>query len=148
MGTINNYVLTDINGKAKTAIYQSYVTVSNWQNTGISDNTNSGNWPAVMAAYHYVTNGTQMGDWYIGSAGEYALMENMRQSWSIKMGLINAVYPNDCITAINIIGQDGCNIWTSTEADNDKNYVMKFGRGLFSVNNKDTKNQVIPLLQY
>lgn len=89
-----------------------------------------------------------MGDWYIGGAGEYALMENMRQSWSIKMGLINAVYQNDCMTALNIIGQDGGNIWTSTEADNDKNYVMKFGRGLFSVNNKDTKNQVIPLLQY
>ena len=58
LGTINNYALTDINGKAKTAIYQSYVTVSNWQNTGVSDNTNSGNWPAVMAAYHYAPNGT------------------------------------------------------------------------------------------
>lgn len=153
LGTIGDYVLTDIDGKTKTAIYLSYVTVENWQTSIIGDNANTGNWPAVMAAWHYAPSGTQQGDWYIGACGEYALMENLRSEFVNKIELINATYPNDCYAAPLIDNSnDGFEIWTSTERSNGQNYRMNVRRGQFGSKSKKTKTNTnkyaIPLLQY
>ena len=148
LGTIGNYALTDINGKAKTTIYQSYVTVENWQNVAIPDNANTGNWNAVMAAYHFAPNGTQMGDWYIGACGEYALMEDLRTTFASKINLIHESYPTDSYAAPSTDNNTGWQIWTTTEYDNGNQYRMHIRKGQFGSKPKTDKKYVVPLLQY
>ena len=151
LGTVNAYALTDINGKAKTAIYQSYVTTENWQTSEILDNANPGNWPAVEAAWHYAPSGTQQGDWYIGACGEYALMHNLRTVWSQKIAAIKTVYPNACYAPIDMTNttSDAFQFWTTTER-NAQNYRMNIQRGVLGSKSKNEKNNkfAIPLLQY
>jgi hypothetical protein len=154
LGTIGDYAVTDIDGKTKTAIYQSYVTAENWQTSIIGDNANPGNWPAVMAAWHYAPSGTQQGDWYIGACGEYALMENLRSTFVDKITLIHTSYPNDCYEAplVDNTNINGFEIWTATERDNGQQYRINTRKGQFGTKAKNVKTNgskyCIPLLQY
>lgn len=142
LGTIGDYALTDINGKAKTAIYLTNVTEENWQtNNAIADSSAAGHWPAVEVSWRYSPNGTKQGDWYIGTVGEYALMENLRDDVETKLTQINSIY-SDCISNIDH------EIWTSTERDNGQNYRMNVPLGQFGSKAKTDKKGVLPMLQY
>ena len=142
LGTIGDYALTDIDGKAKTAIYLTNVTEENWQtNDTIEDSRATGHWPAVEVTWRVSPNGSQKGDWYIGAAGEYALMENLRDDVETKLTQINNVY-SGCISSINN------EIWTSTERDNGQNYRMNVDQGQFGSKSKTEKKCVLPMLQY
>ena len=142
LGTIGDYALTDIDGKAKTAIYLTNVTEENWQTiNGILDSSDTGHWPAVEVSWRYSPNGTQQGDWYIGAVGEYALMENLRDDVNTKLSQIHNVY-SSCISGISN------EIWTSTERDNGQNYRMNVGQGQIGSKSKTDKKGVLPMLQY
>lgn len=66
LGTVNEYAMTDINGKNKTAIIISNaISQSTWQtDTSITNESGSGYAPAACCCYRYHTLGTQAGDWY------------------------------------------------------------------------------------
>lgn len=141
LGTIGDYALTDIDGKAHTGAFLEYVTETNWQTSTIADSSATGHWPAVELSWRFSPNGTQQGDWYIGAVGEYALMENLRDTVETKLTQIHAIYSN-CIDGISN------EIWTSTERSNNENYRMNVSIGQFGSKAKTMKKCVLPMLQY
>lgn len=116
LGEVNKYAATDIDGKNKTNIILRYATSpENWKiNTIITNNANSGNYPAVCCCWRYHTISTQQGDWYLGAAGEMLIILHKKSSINNILNNLNSLYPNNCIH--NLVEH---NYWTSTEFFHD-----------------------------
>ena len=145
LGTVNQYAVTDIDGKNKTT--KILATVSgqpNWQTDASIDN-NSGTYyaPAACCCWRYHTLGTQQGDWYLGSCAEISMFVVKRNEINTKLGIINATYPNDCISSINYN-----RYWTSTEYNNNTVYFIANSDGSIGKFNKNYSARTIGILSY
>lgn len=150
LGNVNTYISTDIDGKNTTSLILQHADgQENWRtDQSIINSTNNGIFPAVCCCARYHTLGTQGGDWYLGAAGENAIMIHYTPEINDKLQQISAIYPNDCITQI----QRGTEVyWTSTHASSYfsdiffNNYGQNAGIGYDSPSNY---YGVIAMLQY
>jgi hypothetical protein len=145
LGNINEYVVTDIDGKNKTTKFLSIATDQlTWQtDTSIINNYNGNYAPAACCCWRYHTLGTQAGDWYLGAGGEMCMIIFKSPDINTKLTAINAIYPNDCIDSL------ASTYWTSTEYDNGKNaYFIKPLNGYISNEDKRVGFNILALLQY
>ena len=145
LGTVNEYTVTDIDGKNKTdKILTTAVGQSTWQtDISINNDYHSGYAPAACCCARYHTLGTQSGDWYLGSGGEMSMIVIKKIDINTKLAVINAIYPNDCI---NLLSNDP--IWTSTENNGNNAYNIRVNDGLIYKDAKGNNYNVISLLQY
>ena len=145
LGTVNQYAVTDIDGKNKTTKILATVSgLPNWQTDASIDN-NSGTYyaPAACCCWRYHTLGTQQGDWYLGSCAEISMFVVKRNEINTKLGIINATYPNDCISSINYN-----RYWTSTEYNNNTVYFIDNSDGSIGKFNKNYSARTIGILSY
>ena len=145
LGTVNEYAMTDINGKNKTAIIISNaISQSTWQtDTSITNDSGSGYAPAACCCYRYHTLGTQAGDWYLGGCGEMSIILARKTSINTKLAAIYTIYPNVCIDSLY-----SAYYWTSTSCDAwGVYYVSTYNANVTPYENRDA-NLVMALLQY
>ena len=145
LGTVNQYTVTDIDGKNKTNKILTYATgQSNWQTSiSITNNYNNYYTPAACCCWRYHTLGTNQGDWYLGSCGEMGVIVEKRNEINIKLAEINTIYDNDCINFLN-----NNRYWTSTEYDSKNIYFIRTDDGRVMSNTKNSDYYVIAILQY
>jgi len=149
LGTINQYAMTDIDGKNKTTnIFEYAHRQQNWQTDEyIDNNTNNSSAPAACCCWRYHTLGTQQGDWYLGAAGEMCMILAKKIDINTKLALISAVYPNDCISSL---ADD--KYWTCTEYGGQHVYSINTDTAWLGISyySKSTYGNfnTIALLQY
>ena len=145
LGSVNEYAVTDIDGKNKT---DKLITTANaqlnWRIDTTIDNSGGTNYaPAACCCVRYYTLGTNSNNWYLGAGGEMSIIVVKRNDINIKLSAINAIYPNDCIASL-----DNKEYWTSTEDTNNNAYNINTEDGGIGGNDKGTNKNVIALLQY
>ena len=146
LGTVNQYAVTDIDGKNKTT--KILATVSgqpNWQTDASIDN-NSGTYyaPAACCCWRYHTLGTQQGDWYLCGCGEMSIIVARKTDINNKLTTISTVYSNDCIDSLS----ENNGYWTSTEYNDNISYRVYLGSANISNDYKNNNLNVIAMLQY
>ena len=145
IGTVNQYAMSDIDGKNKTnKIIVTATSQSTWQtDVSIVNNQNSGYAPAACCCARYHTLGTQAGDWYLGACGEMIMILVQKTDINAKLAAINAIYPNDCINMLENIS-----LWTSTESGGYGVYYVNTTNALVNKYLKNDSYNAIALLQY
>jgi hypothetical protein len=125
LGAVNQYAVTDIDGKDKTDKLLDNVSAQpNWLTDNTIKNSDQGCAPAACCCARYHTLGTQAGDWYLGASGEMSMIAAKISLINTKLASINAVYPN------NSFGSLIDNIhWTSTEANEYSVFLIQLGTG-------------------
>ena len=98
LGTINESIVTDINGKTNTRNILLLATgQANWQtDTSITNMCDNNYAPAACCCARYHTLGTQAGDWYLGACGEQTMILTYKTKINEKTGLIECedIYPS------------------------------------------------------
>jgi len=125
LGAVNQYAVTDIDGKDKTdKLLDTVLAQPNWLTDNTIQNEDQGRAPAACCCARYHTLGTQVGDWYLGASGEMSIIAAKISLINTKLASINAVYPN------NSFGSLIDNIhWTSTEANEYSVFLIQLGIG-------------------
>lgn len=123
--------ITDMNGKANTEAVLKYATAqTDWRTaSAITNNKESGYYPAFECAWRYHTSGTVQGDWYVPAAGQlsYVIGDEDR---------LNTV--NEVLTTLGskiIEGDVSKSYLTSTE--NKSNLIWGYGGYPLSYENKN-----------
>jgi len=113
LGTVNMYALTDIDGKSKTYKYINLATAqSDWKtDETITNNSESGYFPAACVCWRYHTKGTYQGSWYLPALGEIMMVVQYKTQINTILNQIHTLYPNDCMYYLNTSG----GVLTSTE---------------------------------
>lgn len=145
LGTVNQFVVTDIDGKNKTEKILATVTAqSDWITaTTITNKSAKGYAPAACCCARYHTLGTQAGDWYLGAAGEMSMIVVQKTQINAKLAQIATQYPNDCISSL------GDNTyWSSTEYIGYTVYSVRTSNGEICRDDKDYNDNVISMLQF
>lgn len=126
----------DFNGTNNTqTLLRLATSQSNWRTaSSITNDGNSGYYPAACCCWRYSTEGTSQGNWYLPSCGEmgYAVPY---------LNKINEIIHTMCITYGSSIGVELYNsgsYWMSTEKDNNYAWTVGFGAGF--VGNSASKN--------
>ena len=144
LGAVNQYGVTDIDGKNKTMkIATTATSQSNWQTDNVIQNQGNGYTPIVCCCLRYHTQGTNAGDWYLPAGGELSMIIIMRDEINAKLSLISEIYSTDCI---NSLGSD--DYWTSTECNADTVYCIGTYDGGMGQVNKYADHPSMALLQY
>jgi hypothetical protein len=145
LGTVNEFAVTDINGKAKTVKWVAAATAQpNWKtDSTITNSQESGYSPAACCCYRYHTLGTSAGDWYLGAGGEMAMINVLRDEINTKLTAINAVYSDTCISSISDAA-----IWSSTEYGSNHAYIIDTHRGDINYIRKLNDFRVLALFAY
>jgi len=145
LGTVNQYAVTDIDGKNKTdKILATATAQATWQtDTSIIDNSGANYAPAACCCARYHTLGTHAGDWYIGAVGEMSIIVVKRNEINEKLAAINTIYSNDCITNINY-----GDYLTSTEYNNNSLYLVNTSMGDICSDRKNSRIRSLAILQY
>lgn len=148
LGTVNQYVVTDIDGKNKTnKILATATSQSTWMtDTSIINSRNAGYTPAACCCARYHTIGTEAGDWYLGAAGEMSMIATLRDDINNKLAQIAAVYSTDSISALT--GDDYNDYWSSTEYSSSYAYYLSIDYGYPYCTSKSNKYCVIAMLAY
>lgn len=144
LGSVNQYIVTDIDGKNRT---ENIITIvqsqPNWRTDNHIDNQGWQHTPICCCCLRYHTLGTQAGDWYLGAGGEFSMVIVMRNEINAKLALIAEVYPDDSISSLA-----SADFWTSTEKDSDYAYgIGTYDGGIGGINKYGDKPG-IALLQY
>ena len=144
LGAVNQYAVTDIDGKDKTDKLLDTVSAQpNWLTDNTIQDEDQGCAPAACCCARYHTLGTQAGDWYLGASGEMSMIAAKISLINTKLASINAVYPN------NSFGSLIDNIhWTSTEANEYSVFLIQLGIGQVYSYDKYYPANTIALLQY
>ena len=139
----SGYVLGDIDGKSNTQVWLDAASAqSGWQTAStITNNGNPGYSPAACCCARYHTNGTNAGDWYLGAAGEMAMIITNLKAINTKLGLINAQYSTHCISSLL-----ANYYWSSTECSSNDTYYVLTDDGRIDDYYKDTSYYVVALL--
>lgn len=145
LGTVNQYTVTDIDGKNKTqTLIATATTQSTWRtDSSITNNGNNNYAPAACCCQRYHTLGTYAGNWYLGAGGEMSIIVVRRNEINSKLLAVSNIYPNDCISSLTN-GEH----WTSTEDSSINAYNINTNDGGIGGNNKSTSKYVIAILQY
>ena len=151
LGEVNEYVITDINGKNNTNLMLQTVTNQpTWQTDNSIYNLNPGIGyaPIACCCARYHTLGTQSGNWYLGATGEMSMFAYLTPDINNKLSAISKLYPNDCI---NILSDNG--YMTSTEINSVKIYTIYIHSANVygdtkDVNSGNPKHIGIAMLQY
>ena len=145
LGEINQYAVTDIDGKNKTSKILTMATAqSNWQTAEtIANEKDSGYAPAACCCWKYYTLGTQQGDWYLPAGGEISMIVVQKPEINVKLNAIATIYSNNCINAIS-----NSTYLTSTEISQFGLFRAGIDLGGISYSGKADNNYVIALLQY
>lgn len=145
LGTVNSYLVTDIDGKNKTNMILATATAqSDWRTAlTITNEGGEGYAPAACCCARYHTLGTQAGDWYLGAVGEMCMAIVQKTNINTKLAAINEIYYNDCINAL-----DGL-FPTCDEVGASQIYLVKPSNGAILKNGgKESTFEVIAMLQY
>lgn len=152
LGTINTYVVTDIDGKSKTnKLLETITNQPNWRTDNyVSNQTGAGYAPAATCCAKYHTLGTQSGDWYLGACGEMSMIIVQTMSINTKLQQINNIYPNYCINKLDYESEEyySYDLWTSTEYDTNCAASLNFKTGTINKAYKSNSEYVIAMLQY
>ena len=145
LGTVNTYVMTDIDGKNKTEkILVTATAQSTWETDERISNEQGINYaPAACCCARYHTLGTQAGDWYLGACGEMCMITAQKTNINTKLSAIATLYPNDCVSSF-----DNAVLWTSTEYNHYEVYRVSTLDGDVGRISKTESQQVLALLQY
>lgn len=137
------YVLGDIDGKSNTQVWLNAVTAQPlWQSdSSITNNSGAGYSPAACCCARYHTIGTNAGDWYLGGAGEMAMIITNLKAINTKLGLINAQYSTYCISSLSAYSY-----WSSTEYNSNRAYIVYTYNGDISHYSEHNHIYVIALL--
>ena len=144
LGAVNQYVVTDIDGKNKTTkILVTATGQPTWQTDISITNTYEANYaPAACCCARYHTLGTSAGDWYLGACGEMCMILVNKTDINTKLATINTIYTNDCINSLSNY------YFTSTEYDNSCAYSIDTVRGKISYGSKGANLHILAMLQY
>lgn len=127
-------ILSNFDGVGNTRIYLELATAqSDWKTaSAITNGYSSGYYPAACCCWRYHTNGTNQGDWYLPSCGEFGyVIARLNKIQSAIMNLKTAGFKGTVL----IVEQN--QYWTSSEY-NDKDswlvslmngYIGSFSRG-------------------
>ena len=142
----NIYAITHVNGKYNSNLMlENSTQQQNWQTADtITNNNDSGYFPAACCCWRYQTLGTIQGDWYLGGCGELVMLAIYKNNINNLLSQLSQIYPNYCMASLPE------NIWygTSTLQKNSVEYylvnttngnVMCYGK---------TSPRIIALLQY
>lgn len=145
LGSVNQYAMTDIDGKNKTIKMINTVTgQSTWQtDTSIINNKSAGYAPAACCCSRYYTLGTKAGDWYLGACGEFAIIIQKKTEIVSKLVMINSSYPNNCISSLRTN-----DYYTATEYNSGYAYTISPGNGYINYSGKGYYELIIAMLQY
>ena len=145
LGTVNQYAVTDIDGKNKTdKILDTATAQATWRTDTSITNLSATNYaPAACCCARYHTLGTKVGDWYLGACGEISTIIVKRDEINTKLALINAIYPNNC--ASSLTNDSYC---TSTEYMDATAYCASTNNGIIGSRAKNLNGPVIAMLQY
>ena len=146
LGTVNAYVVTDIDGKNKTdKILAEATAQTTWRtDLSIDNQLEEGYTPGACCCWKYHTLGTQQGDWYLPACGEIAILAVKRNEINTKLAAINTLYPNDCIDGLHYN-----HFLTSTECNNERMYYVDTNTGKISTYTKSYYYMsVIAMIQY
>lgn len=145
LGTVNEFAVTDIDGKSKTNKWLEAATAQpNWQtDSTIINNTGEGYSSAACCCARYHTLGTSAGDWYLGAGGEMSIIAVLRDDINAKLQQINTIYPNNCIASLG-----NAYYWTSTEYSANNLYRIGINNGNVSYRTKVDYCHVLAMLHY
>lgn len=145
LGAVNQYAVTDIDGKNKTDLILATATSqSTWQtDTSITNNSNAGYAPAACCCARYHTVGTEAGDWYLGAAGEMSMIIEYKTAINTKLAQIAAVYASDSISSLVNSGH-----WSSTEYSSNYAYFVSTINGYVYYGNKFNNFNVLAMLTF
>lgn len=144
LGTVNDYAVTDIDGKVKTnKMLETATAQANWRtDSTITLDYRSNYAPSACCCWRYHPLGTEQGDWYLGSCGEISMMIAKKTNINTKLAAINAIYPNDCISSLAVQ-------WylTSTKYSTACPWMLSSYNGRVK-RNENESYYVLALLQY
>ena len=145
LGAVNQYAVTDIQGREKTnLILASATSQSTWMtDTSITNEDSAGYAPAACCCARYHTVGTETGDWYLGASGEMCMIIVQKPAINAKLAQIAAVYSTDSISSL----ADN-SYWSSTEHKSSEAFGVGAGSGSISYGGKDYNYSVVAMLQY
>ncbi len=145
LGDINQFAVTDIDGKNKTEKLLATATAqSDWRTAEtITSNDKVGYAPAACCCARYHTLGTQENDWYLGACGEMSMILVKQNEINTKLAAINTIYQNDCISSLF-----NREYWTSSEYNNDRAYEINTSSGNIKNDFKINNHNIIAMLQY
>jgi len=126
LGAVNQYAVTDIQGREKTdLILASATSQSTWMtDTSITNESDAGYAPAACCCARYHTTGTEVGDWYLGALGEMCMIIVQKTAINAKLAQIAAVYASDSISSLA-----KSFYWSSTEYDSNSVYIVNTNFG-------------------
>ena len=138
----SGYVLGDIDGKSNTQVWLDAASAqSGWQTASTITNTSDpGYSPAACCCARYHTNGTNAGDWYLGAAGEMAMIITNLAAINAKLTQINAIYSSYCISSL-----DAYCYWSSTESNSVGTYYVDTEIGYIDLDIKDNSYCVVAM---
>ena len=150
----------DINGKANTAALLAAYTAEDYRTTitkGTSGQKNTNNYiisngyglyddgysPAAACCWRYHTLGTNQGDWYLGAAGEMAMIATNLGQIQARLWEITEKYPVACFSQLDDYGY-----WSSSEYSSGYAFVVNLdlSEGYLCYGNKNLDYGVVPLL--
>jgi hypothetical protein len=145
LGTVNQYAVTDIQGREKTdLILASATSQSTWMtDTSITNESGAGYAPAACCCARYHTVGTETGDWYLGASGEICMIIVQKTTINAKLAQIAAVYSTD---SISLLANN--KYWSSTEYDSNNAFRVDANDGYVYYNNKYNSYSVVAMLAY
>jgi len=145
LGTANQYVVTDIDGKNKTdKILATATAQSTWMtDTSITNNSDENYAPAACCCARYHTVGTNAGDWYLGAGGEMSMIVALRNDINTKLAQISAIYSTDCVTSLA-----SHYYWSSTAYDSYNAYYVYTYNGAIGSNYKSIGYYVVAMITY
>lgn len=148
LGTINQYAMTDIDGKNKTEKILATATGQvDWLTDTTIENSSAANYtPAACCCARYHTLGTQAGDWYLGACGELCQILINKTNINTKLAAISAIYSVDSINSLL-----NNYLWTSTESGGNIVYRINTTNAYLTCYDyfgKKNNSYVIALLQY
>lgn len=144
LGTINESVVTDIDGKTNTSNILLLATgQTNWQtDASITNSGDSNHAPAACCCTRYHTLGTQAGDWYLGGGAEISLIIVNKNNINNKLLQLSQLYNDECISSI-----EDAAYWTSTENFNLRSWFIS-NSGMVNNDGKNNEHVVVAMLQY
>ena len=136
-------ILGDIDGKSNTQVWLDAASAqSGWQTAStIANSSGSGYSPAACCCSRYHTNGTNASDWYLGAAGEMAMIITNLAAINAKLTQINAIYSSYCISSLS-----ANNYWSSTVQNSNSTYYVGTDDGSINYNYEPDSNYVVALL--
>ena len=145
LGTINESIVTDINGKTNTRNILLLATgQANWQtDTSITNMCDNNYAPAACCCARYHTLGTQAGDWYLGGGAEMSLIIVNKNNINNKLLQLSQLYNDECISSI-----ENDAYWTSAEYSNIRTWFINANGGMVNNDSKGAQYKVVALLQY